>query len=273
MKKILCLLLSVLMLCPLSALAEVSPLQSIAPTVSPVPHSGDQINLLWDIPFGITIEEFREKAAAASGFTFELDYEDDDPIPRAVKILDYQAEKGYKIGGYPIRSFNANFYQSDYDEDLGKYVYSPNQVDSLRLIYITWYLDLVAEPEYVTALFAGVVYSMQQKYGTPTDTFFYIKNQSGKRSDCNIDIPTTYVDLTNVMKAFENLEENIYLDVIFNNVYMSLRGRYREKSSSYGYTVSAFFLPTSIDVSENKGQLLYDYEDIADTRRVNGVGF
>lgn len=285
MKKLLFLLISLCtLLLPMLSFAEVADVTNAADqitsapatTAEPVKSSGDQINLLWKIPFGSSIDEFYELSTKATGFNFTIEA-DEDGVPREVSIKDFGSKKGYKIAGYPIEYISTSFYDSSYDDAASKF-YPADQSEAYQRAYISWYIDSVAEPEYVTALYGGIVYQMQQQFGAPTSCIFAVMNQSEEIHYCNIALPETYLDFTDVMKAFANQEESIRIKTIFNNIDVQLEAYFYTDyyTDYYIFNVSATFYDEPYDISNLKdygNQPLYNYDDIADKRRSEGVSF
>lgn len=280
MKKQLCLLISVcILLLPVFSLAEAvvetaSVVRQVIPTPTPseepVKSSGDQINLLWKIPFGIGIDDFYEFATEATSFNFEIKY-DSLNVPREVILGHYDTDAGYKIGSYLVRSVSAKFYELVYEAEKGTYSYPPNQKEALNRIYIDWNIPDASEMDYVTAQYCGIVYTIQQQFGAPTSCFFLITNSKKETYHCTMELPEVYLDFTDVIKALQNNEDHISVQTVFNNIRVSFNAFRR--FNGYEYFVTAEFLSEPCDISKLDIQPIYNYDDIADTRLTQGVGF
>lgn len=233
------------------ALAFVIPAQ----TTQAAPESEKELNLLWDIPFGISEEQFnaemKEKTLIdmtdfSSHYNFDLD-------------------PAKKIAGYTYEAILSNFDGVKASKN-GQEEESSLDTEGLSLIMVVWNIDDFTTSQYTADQYAAILFSLSEKYGDPDTILFKVRDHY-----CTISIDG-YIKTEDIILAQENKDGPAIVEAMFNNISLVFTAQYNDKEQyERSITLIAFQDPGPIEIPPPES--LASYSDIADSRRVNGVGF
>lgn len=187
MKKFACLLLALILLLPVAAFTEAAPSKGL--------------HLLWDIPFGISIDEFTSLVKEKTGFEMESTPDKDDGVRRTASLS--LGPSYMKIFGYEASSISASFYKSEYRTNAagkGESFYPMPQEESLNYISILWIIGNNATSEYAADAFANILFDLEKKYGEAEFLDFTIYTPSFERFQCEIEKRDGYINTEDIVK-------------------------------------------------------------------------
>ena len=218
MKKILAFLL-VAFLIPATSFAE-SQTQSDDDT----PFE-EEILLLWDIPFGIDMEETIARVEEATGIVMTPE-SSEDGVLRSASAVPISAFSSMRIAGYDADKISALFYAPDVTGDENgnpRVVYPEAQIESLNQIIITWNSKYKVDLDYGVRQFSGILYDLEQKYGGASGCYLAVLIPESGYQHFQIDKRYGYIDTVDFKEAFSN-ERYVALVAYFSSAIISFDG-------------------------------------------------
>lgn len=231
-------------------------------------EAGKPLHLLWEIPFGIGMDEVISRVKEKTGFMLAPELEEDGV--RRYASLSNDHDGAMRIAGYDASYISTRFYEKEYKaDDSGSwgYVYPEPQEEALRCISISWIFGPDTPIEYMANCYAGILFDLERKYGEAEAMSLSITNWSENQlSQYQIKKRDGYVNTEDIILARkDNEQRKLVVTATFNNM------EFRMHCESWTNQVYLTFFSESVETDGGTEDLPTYGEALAD--QAYGIGF